>query len=387
MPFAVYYLQMNALATGILEDYSALTVRHTTNQMVEYFSEGDIYNQKEEVSLAMAREVVRFRVNIERFQPQPSQKSNAQEHLLSFASNIGCLPLVQHLARSVNVNSGSYVLGKPLLNAAWKGHPDVVQFLLNEGADPEDGTKFETELGLSIYFEKPIFVNALEAAALGGHKQVAQLLLESYSKDPRSSHSFFKATAYAAIGGNIDLLEFMSKKADFNTHSEKAIQEFWTHTLKVTAWHGRTKTIPFLLKAGAQINHSDSFERCKGSPLGYAALRGHNNTIQLFLELGADINGEPHCEEGPISLAAHIYGFPRTVELLLNQGAPIHPVASRLLEQAIMYSPTCVIEVMLKEGVHKRREDGGEMALEIAMEEERQDVVELLKLYGVNITN
>lgn len=35
------------------------------------------------------------------------------------------------------MNTGSYIFGKPLLNAAWKGHFETVQFLLSEGADTE----------------------------------------------------------------------------------------------------------------------------------------------------------------------------------------------------------------------------------------------------------
>lgn len=33
------------------------------------------------------------------------------------------------------------------------------------------------------------------------------------------------------------------------------------------------------------------------------------------------------------------------------------------------YSPKCVIEVMLKKGVNRRREEGGELALSIAIDE------------------
>lgn len=39
--------------------------------------------------------------------------------------------------KGVDVNTGSYIFGKPLLNAAWKGHFETVQFLLSEGADTE----------------------------------------------------------------------------------------------------------------------------------------------------------------------------------------------------------------------------------------------------------
>ena len=114
-------------------------------------------------------------------------------------------------------------------------------------------------------------------------------------------------------------------------------------------------------------------------------LRGHNGTIRLLLEKGAAVDGGRRCEEGPISLAAHVHGFPRTVELLLDEGASVHPIKSRLLEQAVMYSPPSVVKVLLEKGVQRRREDGGEAALDIAVDEGRQDVVALLKLHGVTL--
>ncbi|ODM19179.1 hypothetical protein SI65_05796 [Aspergillus cristatus] len=389
MPFAPYYLQSKALTPSSVNDYSTLTVRDTTNQMVEYLA-GD-ENQRQQLSLAISRAAIEFKApgiyssltNAGTLQPQTSQRSDAQEHLLSAAANIGDLALVQHLAKSVNVKTGSYIFRKLLLNAAWKGHLEIVRFLLTE--DSRNGHDENAIEKLSVEFENPRPGTALEAAALCGHEQVARLLFQSDAKVSRSSYSYFKAITYAAMSGNLDLLGLVSEEADFNTLSEITTQELWNHTLKGAAWHGRTKTIPFLLNAGAQINHEELFERGWTTALGFAALRGHNDTIRLLLEKGAAVDGGRRCEEGPISLAAHVHGFPRTVELLLDEGASVRPIKSRLLEQAVMYSPPSVVRVLLEKGVHKRREDGGEAALDIAVDEERQDVVALLKLHGVTL--
>ena len=55
----------------------------------------------------------------------------------------------------------------------------------------------------------------------------------------------------------------------------------------------------------------------------------------------------------------------------------MHPVTSKLLEQAVIYSTIDVIKVLLEKGVHKQREDGGEATLNTAVFEKRQGVVAL----------
>lgn len=373
--------------------------------MVEYLAADE--NQRQKLSLAISRAAVNFYAagiyssltNFGPVPPQISQRCDAQEHLLSVAANLGNLALVKHLIKSVNVNTGSYVFGKPLLNAAWKGHLEIVQFLLSEGADATDHVQSQTEQDLQnsndwyttrkIYsdsdFEDPRPDTALEAAALSGCEQVVQLLLQPEYRVSRSSYNYFRAITYAALSDNLDLLALVSKKADFNTLSEVTTQDFWNHTLNSAAFHGSTKTVPFILDAGAQINHTILYDRFYTSALGFAALRGHNDTIRVLLEKGADVDGRPDSTERPISLAAHTYGFPRTVKLLLDEGAPIHPITSRLLEQAMMYSPISVVRVLLEMGVHKRREDGGEAALDNAIIQGNHEAVELLKSHGVTM--
>lgn len=138
---------------------------------------------------------------------------------------------------------------------------------------------------------------------------------------------------FAAEGGNPEILETLAASADYSTLSERSLQALWNCTLRFAAFHGKTETIPSILNNGAQINH-EYHDLTFSTSLGFAAYNGHKKMISLLLQNGADIDGG---WDGPLSLAIR-KGFVHTVELLLDQGATVHPVNSRLLGMAFSLS-------------------------------------------------
>lgn len=122
--------------------------------------------------------------------------------------------------------------------------------------------------------------------------------------------------------------------------------------------------------------------------LGFAAMRGHSDTIQLLLDRGTDTNGasgDCDSEEAPLLLASE-YGFPQTVALLLDKGASMPPMETYVLRRASsIRSPVDCIRVFLKKGHHKRNHDGGKAALRAAVRRGRQGVVAPFKTFGITL--
>lgn len=331
--------------------------------------------------------------------PGYSQASDAPVHLLSAAAYLGDLSLVSGLLHSLpdmDVNTLSDIFGKPLLNAARMGHRDVVRLLLQRGADGKYRGYPLTEdyrHGLEIWYsckwtgechvgcEGRIVCTALEAAALGGHEDVVELVLQEQRLSPPFVLYYFTAVTYAAMSGNVKVLEMLvnavTNPDNFPWHY---LQKLWDYSLICAACHGKTETIPFLLRLGAQIDAEICFKQSYTTALGYAASRGYHDTVRLLLQNGAAVDGGHVSGDIPVFLAAR-YGFSRTMELLLNVGAGVDPEPS-LLQEAVRFGQVDCVEVLLRRGWHERN-NGGAKALQIAKSMGWQLMVELLREHGV----
>ncbi|OJJ82208.1 ankyrin repeat domain-containing protein [Aspergillus glaucus CBS 516.65] len=347
---------MQFVSSSKRDDYFARTIKHVTNQLIKY----DISDQKgssldgrdQRIPLTVSRAVIDFMV-----------------------AGLG------YVMRRTNQGS----------------HFEIVRLHLDKGADPDGGSYPRTEEDYRTVERRcgqdvleqcfPDILDcpgtALEAAAQKAHKEVVQLLLQPEFNTSRSSSSYRKAIAFAAMGGDADILKMLIGSADSSTLSESSLQTYWNRTLRYAAFCGKTETIPLLLDKGAHINrqYEDEINLGFSTPLGLAAFNGHNETILFLLQKGADINGG---SLHPIYMAT-CRGFARTVTLLLDQGAEVHPVYFRFMERAAEYGEADVVRVFLERGLHQvpGRFDKGECALEIAKSTGHPRVVRVLEEFGV----
>jgi hypothetical protein len=153
--------------------------------------------------------------------------------------------------------------------ACERGHLDVVQLLLEKGADvnAQGG-----ECG-----------NALQAAAQGGHLEIVQLLLEKGADVNTQGRHYGNAFYAAARGGHLKIVQLLLEKgADVNVQGGR-----YSNALQAAAQGRHLKIVQLLLEKGADVNAQGGEY---GNALLAAAGGGHLKIVQLLLKKGADDN-------------------------------------------------------------------------------------------------
>lgn len=156
----------------------------------------------------------------------------------------------------------------PLLWAAENGHQEIVQLLIEKGANIESKN--------SRYSQTPLLW-----AAENGHQEIVQLLVEKgadiESKDTSSGRT---PLLWAARNGHQGIVQLLVEKG---VNIETKYSSCWT-LLLWAARRGHQGTVQLLIERGANIEAKDSFGR---TPLSWAAQNKHHEVVQLLIEKGA----------------------------------------------------------------------------------------------------
>ena len=188
------------------------------------------------------------------------------------------------LANTVGEHDGYYLgAGAPLSNAAAVGRMDIVQLLLDHGADANLPEEQFAPKGRALY-----------SAVYHGHYEIAKLLLErgAFPNPPVESSG--------------DAL-WVSREWRPDTRMEQLLLS-----------HGATPTREHREEDWATRAHN----WLRITPLHEAARKGDVAEAKKLLEAGADLTArDEHLRSTPLAWAAK-YGQLEMVEFLLGQGAP-----------------------------------------------------------------
>jgi ankyrin repeat protein len=242
-------------------------------------------------------------------------KTVNEETPLSFAAELGHKEMIQLLLdQGADVNESGGFFGNALQTASKNGHLTVVQLLLNHGADVNaSGGRF--------------YGNALQAASAEGHEMIVQLLLDQ-GTDINVSGKFYSnlsvrsyctsLEAPSASGHLIQLL--LNRGADINAMG------IHRSVLQSASASSHESVVQLLLNQGAYAmgpSYNTSMGPEYSTALQAASANGHLIVVQLLLNQGANANASGGFYGNALQ-AALANGHESVAILLLDQGADIN---------------------------------------------------------------
>ncbi|XP_069127645.1 transient receptor potential cation channel subfamily A member 1-like isoform X2 [Argopecten irradians] len=262
----------------------------------------------------------------------------------------------------------------PLHRAALFNHVNVVEYLLQQGADIDAQDSQD---------RTPLLI----AASKGCWRTVQCLIVNnvSISKTDRENRNFLHLAI--KFGGRLNEFGAGLLKDVKNLLNEK--DDYGCTPLHYASREGHLVAIDDLISLGAHINPKNNN---KQSPLHFAARYGRYNTCKRLLDSpqGANIINETDGEGLSALNLASLNGHTKIIHLLMEKGAyvtrdhegnsPLHMAASN--------GYTKTIKILL--GVHSNLLDQtnqrGETALHVAAKEGKTSSVDLLLTLGAKMT-
>lgn len=265
----------------------------------------------------------------------------------------------------------------PLLLAAYEGHDDIVELLLEAGADVDETAGPEGGVPAAA-----AVTPLLAAAAMGHMRTVSRLLFWGAAVDAIDSEGR-TALCLAAARGSVEVVRALLDRGLDENHKDDL---GWT-PLHAAACEGHRGVCAILTEQGsmARVGEMDIEGR---TPLILAAQEGHLSTVRLLLDRRSLIDHRAYDGHSALS-AALLEGQTETAELLMRRGADTdvrdaegRPLLYLLVLEGRLDMATLLLE---KGGVPlDSRDSEGRTALHVACWQGSTEMVHLLLKHSAN---
>ncbi|MGA1871410.1 MAG: ankyrin repeat domain-containing protein [bacterium] len=252
----------------------------------------------------------------------------------------------------------------PLMKAAYKGHAEVVDLLIKKGAEINNKNRFND--------------TALIYASQNGHIQTVKLLI-SLGAEINVKDSVGKSPlSHACDCGNAEIVKILVENG---AHVDSRSSQDRT-PLFCTSSNGYVEMADFLISKGADINSKDFSGE---SPLAAAAKNGHLDMVKLLLAKGANIRDKTPDEFTPLLYAA-MNNHLEIVKYLVSSGADVNTFnyyGYTPLFYASFNGNMEMVRFLLSSNAYVNKKDNtGKTSLTHALSNSQIDVAEFLKSKG-----
>ncbi|PIK60415.1 putative ankyrin repeat and KH domain-containing protein mask [Apostichopus japonicus] len=298
------------------------------------------------------------------------------------------------LERGAGINTHSTEFKESALTlACYKGHLEMVKFLLDAGADHEHKTdEMHTALmeasmdghvevarllldhGAQVNMPTDSFESPLTLAACGGHTKLASLLLERGANIEEVNDEGYTPLMEAAREGHEEMVALLlAQNADINAQTEETQETALTLAccggflevakflieveadielgcstpLMEASQEGQVELVKFLLSKGANVHATTA---TGDTALTYACENGHTEVASYLLDAGADLEHESEGGRTPLMKAARAGHF-CSVRFLISKGADVNRATTNndhtVLSLACAGGHLSVVELLL----------------------------------------
>ncbi|KAJ5539898.1 hypothetical protein N7513_008230 [Penicillium frequentans] len=297
----------------------------------------------------------------------------------------------QLLENGANINAEGYQNPTALYAAAEKGHKEIVELLLRNNADvnarscPDtppafyDSALFPNSASATSQNFLPVGKTALYIASSQGHEEIVQLLLDNGADVTMGRGKNEYPIHAASQGRHIGVVKLLLKNgADASPEGDFTVNGT---PLFIASEAGFKDLAEMLIEGGANVNKlSGAFGR-RMTALMVACTRNHFDMVELLLEKGANVNIQgthfalhSACETSNLDI----------VQLLVRQGADVN--FRREYGNSLAY--TCSLEVaqfLIDNGADVNAKGDISNALVNASEKDHLDIVRILIENGADV--